>query len=302
MIKKAQILIIILFVAAAAVFVINRIHEKKTQDFKAPVITAESDTIEASVKVTDQELLEGMRAVDNLDGDVTATMVVASRSKFIRPNTVKVHYAAFDNNNNVGTYVRELVYTDYVSPRFSLSGPLCYLDSESRDASQILKRLTATDCIDGHIAQQIMVTQGDVETVGDGVKGQPVSLMVSNRSGDTATLELMVRFEDYNVFNQQRPHLSQYIMYMEAGEQPPSFLLYADGVGYGNRVTSFIHAGFYRYPDVQVDTSAVDYNNPGSYEVVYTLTKLTESGVRMPLGSTVMVRIVLEPEVRVTEE
>ena len=89
MIKKVQILIIILFVAAAAVFLINRIHERRTSDFKAPVITADSDTLEASVKVTDAELLRGMRAVDNLDGDVTGTMVVASRSKFIRPNTVR---------------------------------------------------------------------------------------------------------------------------------------------------------------------------------------------------------------------
>ena len=302
MIKKVRILIIILFVAAAAVFVINRIHEKKTQDFKAPVITAESDKLYASVNVSDEELLEGMRAVDNKDGDVTATLVVASRSKFIRPNTVKIHYAAFDNDNNVGTYVRELTYTDYSLPRFSLNAPLCYLDSVNRDASQILKSIKAYDCIDGDISQQIMVTQGEYETLGDGVIGQPVSLMVSNRTGDTVTLDIMVRFEDYNVFKQQRPHLSQYIMYMEAGEQPPSFLLYADGVGYGNRVTSFIDAGFYRYPDVQVDTSGVDYNTPGSYEVVYTLTKLTESGVRMPLGSTVMVLIVEEPEDPVTEE
>ena len=302
MIKRVQILIIILFVAAAAVFFINRIHERRTQDFRAPVITAESDKLQASVNVSDAELLEGMRAMDNKDGDVTGTLVVASRSKFIRPNTVKVHYAAFDNNNNVGTFVRELTYTDYVSPRFSLSAPLCYLDSTSNDASQILKSIKAFDCIDGDISQQIMVTQGDFETIGDGVKGQPVSLQVSNRTGDTVTLEFMVRFEDYNVFNQQKPHLSQYLTYIKKGDTPPSWIMFADGVGYGNRVTSFIDAGFSRYPDVQVDTSAVDYNTPGSYEVIYTLTKLTESGVRMPLGSTVMVLIVEEPETPVTEE
>ena len=28
-----------------------------------------------------------------------------------------------------------------------------------------------------------------------------------------------------------------------------------------------------------------DYSTPGVYEIVYTFTKLTESGVRMPLGS-----------------
>ncbi len=59
-------------------------------------------------------------------------------------------------------------------------------------------------------------------------------------------------------------------------------------------MTSFADTDFKRYPDVQVDTSKVDYTTPGIYEVTYTLTRLVENGTRQPLGSTVMIVIVEE--------
>lgn len=292
--KKVQILIIAIFIVVLAVFFGSREAERRTSDYVAPVITADSDHITASVTVTDEELLRGMTATDNLDGDVTYTMVVASKSKFISPNTIKVNYAAFDKNNNVGTYTRELTYTDYESPRFSLTWPLCFIDSENRDVRQILKNITATDCIDGDITSQIMVALGDLRQIGQGVKAQTISLQVSNRSGDTSVLDLDVRFEDYNIFNQLRPHLSTYLIYSKIGDTPPNFLLYADGVGYGNNVTSFADTDFNRYPDVRVDSSQVDYSTPGIYEVTFTLTRALENGSRQSLGSTIMIVIVEE--------
>ena len=294
MLRKVRIIIIILFIAVLVVFLATGASERRSADYVAPVITAESDRIEASVTVTDEELLQGMKAVDNKDGDVTSTLVVASRSKFISKNTVKVRYAAFDNNNNVGTFTRELYYTDYKPPRFSLNWPLCFIESDTRDVRQILNNITATDCIDGDITSQIMVTLGDLKTIAQGVKAQPMNLQVSNRSGDTAVLDLEVRFEEYNIFNQLKPHLSTYLLYSKVGDIAPNFLLYADGVGYGNNVTSFADTDFNRYPDVQVDTSKVDYKTPGIYEVTYTLTRLVENGTRQPLGSTVMIVIVEE--------
>ena len=291
MIKKARILIVILFIAAAVVFFANRSYEKRTSDFIAPAITAESDKLEASVGVTDEELLQGMTATDNLEGDVTGTLVVASRSKFIRPNVVKIHYAAFDKNNNVGTFTRELTYTDYVSPRFYLKAPLCYIDSANRDASQILNSLYATDCIDGDLTQQIMVTQGDTEQIGEGVVAQNVTLQVSNRTGDTTVLNLRVRFEDYNVFNQLKPHLKNYLIYHKADQVAPSLLRYVDGIGYGNKITSLVDMGF-TSADVRADYSSVDFKTPGVYEATFTLTKLLENGARQDLGTSIMIVIV----------
>ena len=292
--KKVRIVIVILFIEALGVFLFLRWRERKNSDYTPPVISAETDKLEASVNVTDEELLRGMSAVDNRDGDVSSTLVVASRTKFIRKDTVKVNYAAFDRDSNVGSYVRELTYTDYVPPRFSISGPLCFIESNSRDNAQILRNITATDCIDGDITSQIMVNLGEIRTIGEGVSAQMVNLQVSNRSGDTSILDVLVRFEEYNIFNQQKPHLSEYLVYTRAGEPAPDFLSYTDGVGYGNNITSFADTGFVRTQDVWVDTSLLDLETPGVYEVVYTLSRTQEDGSRTELGSSYMTVVVTE--------
>ena len=292
--KQLRILIVIIFIAIATAFVVYTERDRRTSDFTAPVIQADSDTIEASVNVTDEELLKGMTATDNLDGDVTASLVVGSRSKFIRKGTVRVSYAAFDKNNNVGSYVRDLTYTDYVPPRFAIHAPLAYIRSETRDVQQILKSITAHDCIDGDITPQIILTQGETRVVNSDVTAQTVNLQVSNRSGDTSTLELEVLFEDYNVFNQQRPHLSDYLIYVKVGEHP-DFRSVADGIGYGNNFTSFADSNYDRNRDVAIDTSEVDTDTPGTYHVIYTLTReVGDGGRREDLGSTVLTVVVEE--------
>ena len=104
--KRLRILILAFFVVVFLVFLVNRIHEYVTSDYTAPVIEAEQDSLNVSVNATEQDLLQGMTASDNLDGDVTDTLVVVSKSKFISPGTLRVNYAAFDQNNNVGSYSR----------------------------------------------------------------------------------------------------------------------------------------------------------------------------------------------------
>ena len=289
--RITRILIIFFSALTILLFVGSRIYERRTSDYIKPVITADEDALEMPVSVTDEELLAGMTASDNRDGDVTDTLIVSSRSKFIRPSTVKVYYAAFDKNNNVGTYTRELKYTDYVSPRFSVNAPLCFIESEKRDVMQVLNRVTAFDCIDGDITSQIMITQGEERTVQEGVQASEMILQVSNRSGDTSMLTLDVLFEDYNIFNQQKPHLSEYLVYTNVGETP-DFAEFADGVGYGNNMTSFADLDMSREANVKIDTSKVDFETPGIYEVTYTLVRDTEEGRQMPLGSTTMIVVV----------
>ena len=138
-------LIIVLFsLAVFVVFGITRYREYITSDYVAPVISADTDSISVSVNATDADLLAGMSAKDNLDGDVSETLFVVSKSKFLRDTTRRVDYAAFDKSNNVGLYSRELTYTDYVSPHFTLAKPLHFLNSySSHDYLKDLARMTA---------------------------------------------------------------------------------------------------------------------------------------------------------------
>ena len=217
-IKTFRTLITVFFLCVFTVFAIYRVRLYLASDSKAPVITADTDTIEASVSVTDEELLAGMRAEDNMDGDVTGSLVVASKSKFIKKGTLNVNYAAFDKNNNVGVYTRELTYVDYESPKFQITQPLRILTGDTR--ANLLEHITATDCLNGNITSQIMYTLGERTMTGDRASIQTMNLQVTNSAGDTATLELELDYDDFNTYYTPAPQLSDYVIYTKIGEVP----------------------------------------------------------------------------------
>ena len=67
--KRLRIFLLVFFIAAAAVFGVYKGREFLTADNVAPVIKAPSDSFEASVSATDADLMNGMTATDNKDGD-----------------------------------------------------------------------------------------------------------------------------------------------------------------------------------------------------------------------------------------
>lgn len=287
--KRLRIVIILFSAVVFVVYGINRTREAMTSDFVSPVIHAEYDAVQSSVAVTDEELLTGMTATDNLDGDVTDSLVVVSKSKFILRGTRRIGYAAFDKNNNVGTYERMLTYTDYVSPHFALEQPLRFLEGNSN--VDYLKFVTAHDCLDGDITKQIMITFGDSRKISDTVKSQTVDLQVTNSAGDTATLELEALTEDYNTYYQQAPALSGYLVYTTVG-QPLTFSSYVSGVWSGGNVRNFNDSGYDPNSDVSINADAVNYNTPGIYPVRYQLSRVRNDGTREYLGVNTLYVIV----------
>lgn len=57
-----------------------RLHLCKRQnvDTEAPVLQVKTDTIKADIQATDAELMHGITAEDNMDGDVSDTLLVES--------------------------------------------------------------------------------------------------------------------------------------------------------------------------------------------------------------------------------
>ena len=66
--RRLRLLLLVFFLAVFAVFMASNIREYLTSDYVAPEIRAESDTLQVSVTATDEELLAGIVAEDNLDG------------------------------------------------------------------------------------------------------------------------------------------------------------------------------------------------------------------------------------------
>ena len=268
--RNLRIALVIFFVVVAVLFAGTYIHERMNTDYNAPYITAETDTLRIPVSATEEDLLAGMTAYDNLDGDVTDTLVVVSKTKFISKGVLRVNYAAFDENRNVGTYSREVTYTDYISPHFHLTTPLRFAAGGS--APDYMEQITAEDCLDGDITSQIKVTTGRSVAISDSVTQQQINLQVTNSVGDSAVLELLMSREDYSSLNQPAPALRDYILYVKAGGRL-SLQNNVMGVWAGGNVRSFAEAGFDPETDVSYDAGAVRYSVPGTYTVIYSLSR-----------------------------
>ncbi len=291
--RRLRLLLLIFFLVVFAVFMASNIREYMTSDYEAPVISADTEVLYLSVDAQDEDLLQGMTALDNLDGDVTDSLVVASQSKFIARATRNVSYAAFDENNNVGTYVRKLVYTDYHSPRFVITEPMRFVAGNSN--YDYLRNVRALDCLDGNITGQIKITLGETETISDAATTRMLHLQVTNSAGDSSVLVLPVTFEDYDSYSKASPALTDYVIYIQSGEKP-NLRSYLDGIWTAGNTRKFSELGFDPDTDVSIDDSKVNYNSPGAYTVTYKLSRATATAnggsYRNDFGSASLIIVV----------
>ncbi|MBP5230421.1 MAG: hypothetical protein ILO68_01715, partial [Clostridia bacterium] len=220
------------------------------------------------------------------------TLVVASYSKFVKKGTRNVSYAAFDQNNNVGTYTRTLTYSDYRAPRFVMHRPLHFHQNDSHDNVTLATMIQADDVLDGDISPQIIVTSGDRYMFSEDTERMPISVQVSNRAGDTASLDLEVSYLSYTAFNRQSPNLRDYILYTTVGSTP-DYRGNILGVRSGTNTAELGDTRFDLYADFEIDTSEADIHTPGAYVVRYHLTS-DEAGERQLLGSAEMILVVEE--------
>ena len=205
-----SLLLIILFVAALAGY---RTVGRLRSDTKAPVITVDDRLLELSSGEPRSALLQGVSASDDTDGDVTDTLVVESVRLLRSDGTVTVTYAAFDAAGNVAKTSREVRFTDYESPRFSLSRPLLFTHNNSYD---ILSIIQAEDMLDGNISHRIRATV--LDEVSDGYAGtHDVQFRVTNSLGDTVELVLPVEVYTPGIFEADLS-LTEYLIYLKQGD------------------------------------------------------------------------------------
>ncbi len=284
MMRKLRIAILVFFVVTAAVFAYVTIQRRLSVDYNAPSITAEDDVIMVSIAATDEDLLRGMKAYDKIDGDVTNTLFVVSKSKFVAKNTQQVRYAAFDSNKNVGTFTREVVYIDYVSPRFHLYAPLRYATGTT--GIDYLEQFAAEDCLDGNITNQIKITFGKVTAAGISSTTQQINLQVTNSGGDSSVLELTVSMEDYLMFSQLAPALREYIAYVPKGGVI-DLESYIVGVWSAGSNRSFSDAKL-SADNITINRNGLNCSVPGRYDVIYQL----KNNLGEDLGTATLIVIV----------
>lgn len=257
--KLTAIILSVLMVLSVGGLVVYVFHQRTVNGGEAPVIEFADDVLQVPTTATEAELLQGVTATDAEDGDVTDSVLIESVSRFVSGNTVKVTYAAFDAQNHVTKATRTVQYTDYVSPHFTLSGPLVFTESGVAD---MLQRVGAQDCIDGDLTSRVKVSAKDSGSLVSSVGSHEVEFRVTNSMGDTAYLTATVDVVNGNA-NSAQITLSDYLVYLAQGEE---FNAAAYVTSYVRGDTTYTDSTSGMTIDSNVDTAA-----PGVYEVTYTV-------------------------------
>ena len=269
-----RIAVSFLFVLSCVIFVLYYVQVRMVQDTVPPQIESELDEIQVSVEATEQELIQGLTAWDERDGDLTSSIRVSSISHFISQGKRMVSYVVFDKANQAAIYERPLTYTDYTAPRIYLSEPLRF---DKRDVFDVdlMEYVTAQDSLDGDITSQVRMVQKDL--IIDGYEDiYEIALQVSNSAGDVCTIPMELETVDNSSreeISKYYPALSEYIVYTKVGEklQPTDYLtgVINSGVEY-SFTEDYIYLDMGRN-DVKIQSN-VDYDTPGVYTVEYSYT------------------------------
>ena len=266
MLKYVRIILIVLFILAlggsGAVFFYNYTHE----DTSAPAFQCDAQLVEVSVQDPDEALLRGLRAYDNVDGDVSDRIRVKEISTLIDANEVNVTYIVFDKASNYATFTRTARYVDYAPPRFGLLKPMIFNVGE---AVSFRSSVTVTDLREGDISGRLKLEESTVINSSPGTYN--VKLSAANRMGDTIYLPLTVQVIDSSV---SRPSikLRSYLIYLEAGDRlnPRRYIeSVTDPMSTDKEETIPPSA-------VSVNDSGLDLSTPGIYEVYYYYTGISQ--------------------------
>jgi hypothetical protein len=204
----------VLIVLCIAVSWIYEVVDDINTDTQAPQIRIETENLRLSVNDPEGVLLQGLRAEDDRDGDVTDSLIVESVKLMDVSGRIRVSYAALDAAGNVAKIEREAQYTDYISPRFALESPLVISDADNFDLLEMIK---ARDVIDGDISHRIRMTNLNGYSPSTG-GSYDVLFRVTNSLGDTVQVQIPVEILPRNAHYNELA-LTEYLIYLPAGSE-----------------------------------------------------------------------------------
>lgn len=266
--KKLKWISFVIFCVSLAASLIFWFTQIRKGDRIGPVISMEQQELTVKLDASDEDFLQGVKAVDENDGDVTDSLVVESVSNFLSGGRRLVVYAAVDRHNNVSRASRIVQYEGYTSPTFSLHKPFCFESGGSSKNDELLKNLKVKDKIDGDLSDQVKILTNsvvDLYTAGD----YPVKLQVSNSAGDTVSFQATIQVYDASE-RSEIPfiHLKKYLVYTKKGKKlnAKSYISkVCMGGDYDSDVVGDIDTNKVKIKD------EVDYNTAGSYEITYSV-------------------------------
>lgn len=278
--RRTRIFSIIVFIISIGIFGFFQVRERMLVDQAGPSITMDEESITVSVEADEETLLEGISAVDEKDGDVSNSLVVESLSNFIGENTRRLTFAASDSDGHVVKGYREIVYSDYHTPQFSLKKPLRF----QTGVQDILDGMGAKDLLDGDLTEMIKIS-GDYTLKADEAGDYPMEFTVANSAGDIAKLPVTVTiYTAEEAQKQPEIELSDYLVYTTVGTEldPWDYVqkITFGGIEYTKEEDGDLWISSededaewteITEDDVSIQED-VDYQTPGTYEITYRFT------------------------------
>lgn len=271
--RTVRYTLLILFIIVAALFAVFMVYQYTHEDISPPVFKMESDCIEVSVNATKDALCADLYAYDNIDGDLSDKITVYNISRLISNNEATITYVVFDKAANHATCSRTIRYTDYQKPHFKISEPLVFRVGDTIR----LDAVSAKDVLDGDITNRITY-DATISTATPGFF--KMRMQVVNSAGDAADMTVTVIVESGSA-SMPTIRLSDYLIYVNAGDE----------VNYKSYVQSIKDP---RKPDrisvsnIEYNADDVDLSTPGTYEVYYYYTGISNE------TATVILTVVVE--------
>lgn len=216
-------------------------------------IIVDGKMLTLSVEDDESKLLEGVKAYDKEDGDLSKEIIIESISPFNKEKERVVKYIVFDRENQVAEAERKIVYSDYKKPELRLNGPLLV---NSMSTAKINKLVGAVSSVDGDISNRVLVKIGPLD-------GFSFDIQVS--VGDSTGTQIVENFRcEYNRnIYMTDIKLKEYLVKLPVGSSF-NFAGNVREIALGSGVNNEL------IPQVTIQDN-VDYNTPGIYEVLYYL-------------------------------
>lgn len=264
--KQVNLLLAIIMAAATGLFAAYLFWVDNSLDTVGPVITIADELLELSVEDPEEALMQGVTAMDDRDGNVTASVLVESIYGISEDNVTTVTYAAFDRAGNVSKLQRKVRYTDYESPKFTLSRSLCFPGGSD---FELLDHVGARDVLEGDIRRRVRATLISNTQSINVIGSHTVRFQVTNSLGDTVEADFPVEVYDPEWYTASVV-LDEYLLYLDKGDSfdpkahLKSFVVRGESLNISRQIPSDVTCGI---------TSNVNTSVPGIYKVEYTLSQ-----------------------------
>ena len=275
------LLIFFLLITIIMTIVSNKQGEETTGS--DPIINSDLDPLTISCDYSREDLLEGLTAYDAEDGYITGSIISGELKPFTEKGVSEIDYYVYDSEDNCGRYKREVVFSDYSSPKVALSRPMVFYPKEASDGV-LMQYIFGNDCLDGDV-KHIKADSSDIDyaTAGD----YTLSVSLINSLGDIATYDLPVHIIK-RTYGGLDIRLTESLIYIKSGTKfdPADFVKEVEYT-----YTEELVPKNNWEMDIQ---STVDTSKAGVYEVRYMIKKDRDPEYGSASGVTWLTVIVVD--------